>query len=353
MRTPKVAPLVLAAALSLVAMQANAQEASEADIAQARQTAEQASAAFNAGNYAESERLWNAATRLYPKAPTLALGLARAAAKNGHVVLAQEQYNKIIREWGNAASPPPAFKDALDAAQREVGDVSKRVADVTINLAGGAPTPTVTVDGAPVPPAALGLKRPVDPGSHTVHAEAQGYKSADQPFQVAEGGSVTASLTLVKDPDAVVAGPGPTPTPGGEQPPPAGSGGSSNKTLALAAFGVGGVGIVVGAITGIIAIGKHSDLKTACTAGSDGKSCPPDQQSSVDSYKTMGTISTIGFIVGGVGVAAGAVLWFTAPKEAARGGSPSWATIKPGGAKSGVEMTPYVGAGAAGVTGRF
>ncbi len=348
MRTSKVAPLVLACSISLFAWQANAQESSEADIAQARQTAEQAAAAFNAGNYAESERLWSAAARLYPKAPTLSLGLARAAAKNGHVVLSQEQYNKIIREWGNVPNPPPAFKDALEAAQREVGDVSKRVASVTINVEGGATNPTVTVDGVGVPAAALGLKRPVDPGSHTVHAEAQGYKPADTPFQVAEGGSAVASLTLVKNPDAPVVGtnPGGTPPPGGDQPPPAAGGGGSNHTLAFVAFGVGGVGLVVGAITGIIAIGKHGDLKDQCPGGT----CTSDKQSAIDSYKSMGTISTIGFIVGGVGIAAGAVLWLTAPKETGRADSPSWATLKPA---KGVEMTPYVGAGAAGVTGRF
>src|SRR5438874_10910910 len=91
-----------------------AQEAQSQDIAQARQLGQQAQAAYDAGNYAESEKLWNAAAKLYSQAPTLTLGLARTQAKLGHVVGAQESYNKIIREWSNNPSPPPAFKDALE-----------------------------------------------------------------------------------------------------------------------------------------------------------------------------------------------------------------------------------------------
>jgi hypothetical protein len=144
---------------------------------------------------------------------------------------------------------------------------------------------------------------------------------------------------MEKAPDAPVAGPG-------EPAPVVAKSGGSNKTLAIVALGVGGVGIVVGAVTGFLAIGKHSDLADACPGGK----CTSDKQSDIDSYKTMGTISTVGFIVGVVGLGAGAVLWFTAPKESASAGAPKWATIKP--AKD-VTMTPFVGPTSAGVTGSF
>ena len=54
----------------------------------------------------------------------------------------------------------------------------------------------------------------------------------------------------------------------------------------------------------------------------------------------MGTLSTIGFIVGGVGAGAGAFLWFTAPKES-------------GQAKAKIDWHPYVGLGGGGVHGSF
>ncbi len=338
------------AACALVPSLAYGQDASAQDIAQARQLGGQAQAAYDAGNFAESEKLWTAAGKLYSAAPTLTLGLARTQAKLGKYVAAQESYNRIVREFGNNPNPSPAFKDAIEAAKAEVGAMSAKLASVTIAVEGGAPNPQVTIDGQVVPAVALGLKRPVDPGQHLVKASAEGYKPAETSFTVAEGANAEAKVKLEKleGAAALAATPATGTTPASSTSPAAadtGSKGSSNKTLALVAFGVGGAGLVVGAITGAIALGKHSDLETACP---DGK-CASSQQDSVDSYKTMGTISTIGFIVAGVGGVTGAVLWFTAPKEGSASSSARYKTVP----ASGVSVQPYLGLGAAGVTGRF
>lgn len=309
------------------------------DIAQARDLGTQAQAAFDAGNYAEAEKLFSAATSLYPAAPTLTLGLARAQAKAGKFVAAQEGYNKIIREQSQNSNASPAFKNALAAARDEVGAVTAKIANVVISVE-GAPHPVVTLDGQVVSDAALGLRRPVDPGSHVVRAEAQGYSPAETAFHVAESGSASAKLKLVKTEGSPVAVVSSTPATTGngpvEDPHPT----SSNKTLALAAFGVGGAGLVFGAITGVVALGKHGDLSDKCP----NDTCATHLQSDVDGYKTMGTLSTIGFIVGGVGLTAGTVLWFTSPKE----GTSATKT-----ARNTVSWQPYVGAGGGGVSGRF
>lgn len=346
-------PLIVAASVVGGEGIARADEPSAQDIAQARELGGQAQAAFAAGNYAESEKLWNAAGRLYPLAPTLTLGLARTQAKLGKFVAAQESYNKIIREWSDKPTAQPAFKDALEAAKAEVPAVSAKVANVVITLDGNVPNAQVTLDGNPVNTAALGLRRPVDPGSHVVKASAEGYKPAETSFQVQEGGTGEAKLKLEKDPNAV-ATPGPstapTGTPGTADPGTSlaastDKGGSSNKTLAIVAFGVGGAGLVLGSVTGLIAMGKHSDLEKACP---DGK-CPADQKSAYDSYKSMGTISTVGFIVAGVGAAAGAVLLLTSPKQTTgAAGNSRYATTK-----TSPRVVPYLGLGGGGVTGEF
>jgi hypothetical protein len=335
---------------------AHAQEASAQDIAQARQLGQQAQAAYEAGSFAEAERLFGAACKLYTLAPTLTLGLARAQARLGKVVAAQESYNKIIREWGTNAAAPPAFKDALEAARSEVGAVSARIATITVTI-DGPPSPTVTIDGQPVPSAALGLKRPVDPGTHKVAATAEGYGPAETSFTAVAGAASTVSLKLDKagarplGVGTTGAPPAPSPSPSPAEPPGADAHGkgSSNKTLALVAFGVGGAGLVVGGVTGVLALGKAGDLKTACNAD---KICPPNEQSNVDSYKAMGTISTIGFVVAGVGGVAGALLWFTAPKETARADGARYATV-PAARSRGLSVTPYLSGTSAGVTGRF
>ena len=319
-----------------------AAEPSPQDIAQARDLGQQAQAAFDAGNFAESEKLWNAASNLYPAAPTLTLGLARTQAKLGKLVLAQESYNKIIRDQSQNTNAPPAFRDALESAKTEIVAVSSKIASVVIHVEG--PTnPVVTLDGQPVSTAGLGLRRPVDPGSHVVKAEAPGYKTAETTFQVAESGSAEAKLTLEKAPEATATA-APSPSEMGPKPTEAGTSKSGNKTLAIAALGVGGAGLIFGSITGVLAIGQHGDLSDRCP---DGR-CPNDASGDVDSYKTMGTLSTIGFIVGGVGLTAGAVLWFTAPKETSTGYKTVTRT-----ASSGFSWQPYVGAGGGGVTGRF
>ncbi len=332
---------------------ARADEPAAQDVAQARQLGQQASAAFDAGNYAESEKLWNAATRLYPLAPTLTLGLARTQAKLGKLVAAQESYNKIVREWADKPNPQPAFKDALEAAKTEGQAVSARVASVTISLDGTVPpNAQVTIDGQPVNTAALGLRRPVDPGTHQVKASAEGYKPAETSFEVKEGGSAEAKLRLEKDPNAAVAGAAVTGgagvaaagTPGTEAPPPEKPATGSNKTLAIAAFGVGGAGLLLGAITGFVALGKNSDLEKVCQGGT----CPASAQGDVDSYNTMGTLSTVGFIVAGVGGVAGAVLLLTSPKQTGAAGPSRYATVK-----TSPTITPYLGLGGGGVTGSF
>lgn len=77
------------------------------------------------------------------------------------------------------------------------------------------------------------------------------------------------------------------------------------------------VGLGVGSAFGFVAMSKKSDAKSAC----------PDQcadQSGVSKWsdaKSAGNISTVGFIVGGVALAGGAVLWFTAKPESSSGPS--------------------------------
>ena len=87
-----------------------------------------------------------------------------------------------------------------------------------------------------------------------------------------------------------------------------------------------------------MAMGKHSDLQDKCPNGK----CSSDVQSDVDSYHSLGTISTIGFIAGGVLAAGGAVLFFTAPSSKSAPAQTGSAFI-----------SPYIGPGSVGAVGRF
>jgi len=339
-----------AVALALATVPHLAFAQSDEDRSLARAMGQEGQDALDKKDFRTAEDRFKRAVRVFddakaPVPPTLLLGYARAAAGNGHLIGAQEAYNRIIRT-GTPPGAPAVFVNAVEDAKKEIDPVSARVPKATITVS-GCDNPHVTLDDVAMSNAALGIKRPVDPGTHSVKATADGCGPGEVTFTVAEGKEADAPIKLTKSATATVPPVTPPPAipPPGDTPPanpPAGNppggdtgggGGSTQKTLGFVSLGVGGVGLIAGTITGILAAGKASDLKAACTNGI----CGADQQSNIDSYKTMGTISTVGFIVGGVGVAAGLVLILTAPKAPAK---TAW-------------IRPYVGLGQLGAFGAF
>jgi hypothetical protein len=328
-------PLAVLALLSLLSSE-RAFAQSDSDKTTARELGQAAEAKLAAQDYKGAENDFRRANALY-HAPTLLLGMARAQARLGKVVEAWENYHTIILE--NVTSPP-AFASALADAQTEIATVESRRAKVTI-VVNGADSPIVTIDGAPLKVEALGVSRFIDPGSHVFKASAPGRKPATSSLTMAEGTSQNVSLLLEVDPDAVAAGPVvPGVAPGAAARPTdaaSTSSGSWNRTAGFVAGGVGVAALIEGVITGIIAVGKHSDLAKACTNG-----CPASEDSALSSYHTVGALSTVGFIVGGVGIAGGAILIFTAPKSSQSSTS-----------AAGLRVTPFIGPGSAGATGTF
>jgi hypothetical protein len=116
--------------------------------------------------------------------------------------------------------------------------------------------------------------------------------------------------------------------------------GRTQRTVGWVALGVGGVGLVAGSVTGIMT------LTSACAGlRGTGKTCPTSDARAAD---TTGAISTVSFVVAGVGVAGGLVLLITAPSvpsKAPRAGA--------GRRVAGVVLTPRVGLGWASLEGTF
>jgi hypothetical protein len=341
-RSSRLARLAGALSLATLLCASSASAQNEANRSQARELGEKGSQALEKKDFASAETLFAQADQLY-HVPTLLLGLARAQANQGKYVEAWESYHRIILE----GAPPGAnatIARAIDDAKAEIDGVAGKRSKVTLTVT-GADSPKVTLDGVAVPSAGLGQERPVNPGKHAVHVEAAGMKPGDGTFTVDPGKATTFSLALEKD--ASGAEPGAVPPPGsttpttGNPPPPGAdistSGGSMNRTLGFVGLGIGGAGLLAGVITGVIAMGKHGDLgNSPCSS----KPCSPGDASTfnsdLDSYHSMGTISTIAFVVGGVATAAGVVLLVTAPKKA-----------------SSAYISPTIGLGTVGAVGRF
>jgi len=345
------ARLAVAVSFTLGAVAAPAWAQSDDDRATARALGQDGQQALDSKDYPKAEDRYRRADKLV-HAPTLMIGLARALAGEGKYVEAQETYNRMIRE-GVAPGGPEVFKRAIEDAKKEVEAVAPKVAGVTITVktatGGDVGDPKVVLDERPVNTASLGVRRAIDPGSHVLRVSADGFKPAELSFTVTEGGSADQPVLLEKDAGApappapvgaVQAAAAPTAAPAASpaaQTPP-----SSGKRSALpwVALGIGGAGLVFGGITGLLAVGDHSTLANNCNNGT----CPPSQDGNLSSYHTMGLLSTVGFIVGGVGAAAGVVLLLAQP-----GGD---SATPPSGA-TGMQIAPAIGLGSLGAVGTF
>jgi hypothetical protein len=89
---------------------------------------------------------------------------------------------------------------------------------------------------------------------------------------------------------------------------------STQRIIALVAGGVGVVGVGFGSYFGVRAMSKKKTAEDACPG-----TCTDDHGVELWSQaKTAGNISTVAFIVGGVGLAAGITLWVTDKPSAPR-----------------------------------
>jgi hypothetical protein len=126
-------------------------------------------------------------------------------------------------------------------------------------------------------------------------------------------------------------------------PPPRGPRGS--LLPAGLALGIGGVSLGVGAVTGILSLGKVSNLESSCP----GYHCSPALQSEADSAATLGNISTAAFIVGTAAAATGVVLLIIRPG----GGAAPATTGSAARADPGVRWSAGIGAGRLNVRAEF
>ena len=70
------------------------------------------------------------------------------------------------------------------------------------------------------------------------------------------------------------------------------------------ALGASAMGLGVGVVTGAMSVAKVSDLRSRC----QGDHCAPADRTTADQARTLGTVSTAAFVVGGVAAAAGVLL---------------------------------------------
>jgi hypothetical protein len=231
-----------------------------------------------------------------------------------------------------AASCPGPVRE--DCAQRldEIGKAMPSVVFEVKDSAGNdVPGVAITMDGRSVAGGdhAADTAVELDPGEHTFSFEAVGLKKLEKQLVLVEGMRQRREVIFmagVEAPQIASKASPPTAEAPTRSPRP--------PTLAWVAFGVGGAGLTLGVIAGLVAGGKHSTLGGECnnTAGT----CTPAHANDLDSFHTWRTVSTVGYVVGALGVAGGVTLWLTAPK-----------------AQSTTTAHAWLGPASAGIAGRF
>jgi hypothetical protein len=250
------------------------------------------------------------AAHAYGQTPVTALELGRTHIQLGELIEGREVLLSVARM---KVQPDETEKSA--AARTEAADlaeeVKKRIPTVVVKLTGIASdsAAVLQVDGFAVPVVGLTGIRKVNPGKHVVFAKAGAHEETRN-IELEE--SKTQDLTIDLTGAGAAAPVGPVV--------PGESGPKEISPVTWIGLGVGALGIGVGAVTGIVALGKASKVDKACTS----THCPPSAQSAVDSGRTVATISTIGFAVGGAGLVTAAVGYFllSKPKASATGVMP-------------------------------
>lgn len=277
------------------------------------------------GQQLEKKKAFEEAKAAYQKSlelsdnPDTRIRLAGVERELGNLVEAAEQLRKALEAPGVSFAQKKKAESALKKLE-------KRIPLLTLDLPQGF-SGKVRVGDRELGASELSAPVELNPGTHEVRAEADGYKPFTESVTLAEKDKKNLSILMTELPQEKTE-PEPEPAPVKKE-------GGGDKTFAYISLGVGVVGLAVGTYMGLKAKSTKSELDDSCR----NNVCTDAEKDTYDRGKSQANIATAGFIVGGVGIGLGTVLLLS------------------GGGKEGkVEArraTPYVGLGHAGFAGQF
>jgi hypothetical protein len=277
---------------------AEAQTARGAEITryEARSLADEGQRLFEAGDYRGAiARLREAEAKF--AAPTIKLALAEAHEKLRELREARAVYQQIA-DAPLDRSAPAEFHEAFATAKGALERLDEAIPRLVVELIGPPPPMlSLALDGTAIAPSARAIK--VNPGKHTLSIEMSGQPAETRSVELKEGETRRIQLRWAKLSEAKAPEPS-TPSPDAPSPAP----GRSYAAPAVA-FGVGGAGLVLGAIAGGVALSRMAGFQKLC--GPE-LACPPSMSGDLDGAKIAGHVSTVGFAVAGAGAALGALL---------------------------------------------
>jgi hypothetical protein len=262
---------------------------------------------FNQGREAMERKDYDAACQRFREseqidpAPGTKLNLADCEEKRGRLATAWELFRAVPRDL-------PESDERHGIAMARAAALEKRLPTLTLRLAAGAPATTkVRVGTAAIGSGSFGVALPLDPGKHSLVIEAPGHAPRTIEIELVEGQPQTLDVV----PGTATAVPGPPPDVADTPARPAPS--SGKKTLGYVFGGIGLVGVAVGSVAGVIVLSKKGTANEECDDAA--QRCHPRGVDANDSGSAIAPISTAGFIVGALGIGAGAYLILTADSK--------------------------------------
>jgi hypothetical protein len=331
--------------------------------ADAAETAAARALAIDGVKLAQGDRCGEAVDKLeraekLKHSPIVLRYLGECQVKVGRWVEGSESLRKLLRE-PLPENATPALSQAYESAAATLRDVKPRIPSMKIVLTAPSDADfTVKVDGKEMADSVIGVALPTDPGDHEIEATAPGFLKVTSSIKLAPSASSFVTLELVRDPAArpaavptvVAAAPvaakneAPVAPPPAE--PPQARGSNTGKVLGYVSYAVAAGGLGVGIALGTSAQNDEKELRAACP----NHVCSETQREALDSAKTKGIISTVGFAVAGAGVTLGTILLLTSGSSSSDKATSGSARTT---ARSGVRAQAKLGLGNITVAGEF
>jgi len=321
---------------ALSALAAVPATASASDPASAQMLFDEARRLMNEQKWAEACPKLEESQRLDPAGGT-ALHLAVCREHEGKIATAWVLYRDAL-----SFAKRDGRKDRAKAAQERIDALGPMLPRMKLNVTASTAALaklTITRDDVEMSRALWGESLPVDPGRFTLVARAPGKKVFTTVVHIPKLPGVTKIDIPALEDDATQDNAAPaSPHLGASDPASSADSGGTQRVLAYSVGGLGIVGLAIGSIYGAMSMGNRATVRVQCRPP-EFKLCTPVGFDAGESALRNGNISTGAFVVGGLLVAGGLALYFTAPR----------------GAPGGVALTPTLGPQAASLelTGQF
>ncbi len=261
---------------------------------------------FEAGRFAEARASFTAADSRY-HTPVFVLYIARSNRALKRLLQARAGYDSVLAEQLSATDPQP-WRQAQADARSERRALLETIPKVTVTVDVPAAEVSLSVGGKP---ATVGSAVELDPGSHVVEARYAG-QTTRRDIALEPGEHTVVKLELRRhetpSPNPSVPRPIETPVPKPLVTPPSSSGESGSGGLVVGAgllLGFGAAGLVVGAVTGALALSEAEAARKNCT---EDAVCPTANEPIKDRALGLAHASTASLAVGGALAITGVIL---------------------------------------------